>query len=210
MNLTEMRAVVRRDLHDEDAANYRWTDDEIDRHIAHALKDYSEAIPREEIASIATVSGSRNIDISALSDRVMLEAVEYPIGKFPKQYQRFALWENTVTLLGNNIPDGSNANIYYGKLHTLDVAASTIPAWHEDLIASGACGYAAMEWSVYAINSVNTGGVQTGSDFSKWGKAKLDLFKKELRRLGRNNRIRVRSLYRPDTQVVNQTTDFGP
>ena len=25
MNLTDMRVIVRRDLHDEDAANYRWT-----------------------------------------------------------------------------------------------------------------------------------------------------------------------------------------
>ncbi len=34
MNLTEMRTIVRRDLHDEDAANYCWTNDELDRHIA--------------------------------------------------------------------------------------------------------------------------------------------------------------------------------
>ena len=33
MNLSEMRTIVRRDLHDEDAGNYRWTDDELDRHI---------------------------------------------------------------------------------------------------------------------------------------------------------------------------------
>ena len=44
MNLSEMRAIVRRDLHDEDANNYRWTDDELNRHIAHAVKDFS--LPR--------------------------------------------------------------------------------------------------------------------------------------------------------------------
>jgi len=31
MNLMDMRAIVRRDLHDEDANNYRWTNDELDR-----------------------------------------------------------------------------------------------------------------------------------------------------------------------------------
>ena len=36
MNLTDMKTIVRRDLHDEDDTNYRWTDDELDRHIAHA------------------------------------------------------------------------------------------------------------------------------------------------------------------------------
>ena len=54
MNLIDMRAIVRRDLHDEDANNYRWTNDELDRHIAHAMKDYSEAIPYEEKAIKAT------------------------------------------------------------------------------------------------------------------------------------------------------------
>ena len=36
MNLSDMRAIVRRDLHDENSGSYRWTNDEIDRHIAHA------------------------------------------------------------------------------------------------------------------------------------------------------------------------------
>jgi hypothetical protein len=56
-----MRAIVRRDLHDEDAANYRWTNDELDRHIAHAVKDFSEAIPYEQKTTIATTAGSREI-----------------------------------------------------------------------------------------------------------------------------------------------------
>lgn len=205
-----MRAIVRRDLHDEDAANYRWTNDEIDRHILHAVKDYSEAVPLEQIASVATISGSRDINISALTDRVTIEAVEFPVDKFLKKYQRYSLWGDTVTLLGNEVPDGSNANIYHGKLHTLGVSASTIPAWHEDLIASGACGYAAHEWAIHAINRVNTGGTQTHDEFLKWGSVKLDLFKRELKRLGRKNRVRVRSLYNTDVEIVNQSSDFGP
>ena len=50
MNLGDMRTIVRRDLHDEDAANYRWTDDELDRHIAHAVKDFSEYLPYQQKA----------------------------------------------------------------------------------------------------------------------------------------------------------------
>jgi len=127
MTLTEMRATVRRDLHDEDEANYRWTNDELDRHIAHAVNEFSQAIPYEQKATIATTSGSREIDISSVTDRIMVEAVEYPVDKFPKRYQRFSLWSETLTLLGAEVPDGSNAYIYYGKLHTLDDATSTIP-----------------------------------------------------------------------------------
>ena len=62
MNLSEMRAIVRRDLHDEDDGNYCWTNNELDRHIAHAVKGFSEAIPLEQEATKATTSGSREID----------------------------------------------------------------------------------------------------------------------------------------------------
>ena len=209
MNLTEMRTIVRRDLHDEDAQNYRWTNDELDRHITHAVKDFSEAIPYEQKAVKATTSGSREIDISTITDRIMVEAVEYPVDEFPKRYQRFALWADILTLLGDEIADGSNAYIYYGKLHALG-ESSTIPAMHEDLIAAGAGGYAAVEWAVYAINRVNVGGTLTPGEFLAWGREKLSYFRRELNRLGRRNRVRIRSLYKPYYPVVSKSTDYGP
>jgi len=210
MNLTEMRAIVRRDLHDEDANNYRWTDDELDRHIAHAVKDFSEYLPYEQKATKATTSGSREIDISNLSDRVMVAAVEYPVDNFPKRYQRFSLWGDTLTILGDEIPDGSNAYIYYGKVHTLSAESSTIPAQHEDLITAGTAGYAAVEWAAYAINRVNVGGGITPREFLTWGNERLSYFKQEIKRLGRRNRVRARSLYKPYYPVVSKSTDYGP
>lgn len=210
MNLGDMRTIVRRDLHDEDAANYRWTDDELDRHIAHAVKDFSEYLPYQQKATKATTADSREIDVSTITDRVVIEAVEYPVDQFPKRYQRFSLWGDTLTLLGDEIPDGSNADIYYGKLHTLDATSSTIPAMYEDLIAAGAGGYAAVEWTVYAINQVNVGGPLTPRDFLTWGREKLDYFKAELKRLGRKNRVRIRSLYQPYYPPVSKSTDYGP
>ncbi len=210
MNLGDMRTIVRRDLHDENAENYRWTNDELDRHIAHAVKDLSEAIPCEQKATKATASGSREIDVSSITDRVMVQAVEYPVDQFPGRFQRFALWGDTVTLLGPEIPDGSNAYIYYGKLHTLDVSASTIASPHEDLVAAGACGYAAVEWAVYAINRVNVGGTRTPEELLSWGRERLAFLRRELRRLGRRNRVRVRSLYASYYSPVSESTDYGP
>jgi len=210
MNLTEMRTIVRRDLKDEDASNYRWTNDELDRHIAHAVKEFSEAIPYEQRATKATTSGSRELDISSITGRIMVEAVEYPVDKFPKRYQPFALWGDMLTTLGDEVPDGSNAYIYYGKLHTLDASVSTIPPQFEELIALGAEGYAAVEWAVYATNRVNVGGTATTDEFLKWGDEKLRYFRAELKRLGRRNRIRVRSLYKPYYPPVSKTADYGP
>lgn len=195
MNLVDMRVIVRRDLHDEDAGNYRWTTDEIDRHIAHAVKDFSEAVPLEQKGTLATSDGSREIDISSLIDRIMLQAVEYPIGEFPKRYQRFSLWNDKVTLLGDLIPDGSNASFYYGKLHTLAVGSSTLPTMHEDLISLGATGYAAVEYAAYAIDRVSVGGTITPVHALSWGKDRLYQFRAELKRLGRKNKVRVKALY---------------
>ncbi len=210
MNLTEMRTIVRRDLHDEDAANYRWTDDELDRHIAHAVKDFSEYLPCEQRATKATTSGSRELDISTITDRIMVEAVEYPVAQFPRRYQPFALWGDTLTILGDEVPDGSNACIYYGKLHTLDATGSTIPTHREELIATGAEGYAAVEWATYAINRINVGGTTTSRDFLAWGNEKLKFFTSELKRLGRRNRVRLRSLYKPYVPPMSKSTDYGP
>ena len=210
MNLTDMRVIVRRDLHDEDADNYRWTDDEVNRHIDRAVKEFSEHVPYEQKATKATTSGSRELDISTITNRVMVQAVEYQVDKFPKKYQPFALWGDTLTILGDEVPDGSNAYIYYGKLHTLDVSGSTIPAKLEDLIAAGACGFAAVEWAVYATNRVNVGGTVTPKEFLAWGNQKLDYFRRELKRLGRRSRIRARSLYRPYYPAVSKSTDYGP
>mgnify|MGYP001119855502 CR=1 FL=1 len=196
MDINTMRNIVRRDLKDEDEENYRWSDDELDRHIAHAVKEFSEAVPLPAKATLPTTPDSRVIDISPLTDRVMVEAVEYPVDEFPPCYQKFALWGHALTLFGDEVPDGSNCNVYYGILHTLDAEESTIPTKHEDLVAIGAEGYAAVEWASYAINRVSVGGDRTPMDFLNWGNERLKEFKSELKRLGRRNKVRIRQLYR--------------
>ena len=210
MNLTEMKTIVRRDLHDEDSENYRWTDDELERHIARAVKEFSGASPCEQKTIKSTTAGSRDIDISTITERVSVEAVEYPAGNYPPVYQRFSLWGDILTLLSDEVPDGSDAYIYYGKLHTLDSSTSTVPAAGEDLVAVGACGYAAVEWAIYAVNRVNTGGLNTPEEFLTWGRKKLSYFRRELKKLGNKHRVRISSLYRPYHLPVSQSTDFGP
>lgn len=210
MNLTEMRAIVRRELRDEDAANYRWSNDELDRHITHAVRDFSEAIPLQQKATKATTAGSRELDISSLSDRIMVEALEYPVDKFPRRYQRISLWGDTLTILGDEVPDGSNAYVYYGKLHTLNAQSSTISSKFEDLVACGAEGYAAVAWAVYATNRVSVGGDKSAADFLKWGRERLRFFRAELKRLGRQNRVIIRQLYAPYYLPVSKSTDYGP
>jgi hypothetical protein len=140
----------------------------------------------------------------------MVEAIEYPVDKFPREFQRFSLWADILTLLGDKVPDGEDAYIYYGSLHTLDATTSTIPARLEDIVAGGACGYAAVEWAAFAINRVNVGGTITAEEFLNWGREKLSYFRQELKRLGRRNRARINQLYKPGGPVVSKATDYGP
>jgi hypothetical protein len=127
----------------------------------------------------------------------MLTAVEYPAGRDPACYQRFAVWQEVLTILSPAVPDGSDCCLYYGRLHTLDGSTSTIPARYEDLVAAGACGYAAVQLAGSLINRVNTGGSGTAGELVGWGEEKLAFFRAELKRLGRNHCLRVGQLYTP-------------
>jgi hypothetical protein len=210
MNLTEMISLVRKDLHDEDEANYRWTDDELTRHIGRAVGELSESLPLPAKAALPTTEGSSELDISGLSDRIMVAAVEYPLESVPPDYQQFSIWGDTLTILSGTQPDGSNCAIYYGAKHTLDDNSSTLPQKYENLVADGACGYAATELAVYTINKVNTGGAVAPGELLEWGNQKLKFFRQELKRLGRRNRIRINSFYPPYYPFVYKATDPGP
>lgn len=210
MDQAEMRTLVRRDLHDEDAGSYRWSDEDLDRHIDRAVRELSQAIPQEKTATLATTAGSREIDISSLADRVLVRAAEYPVDRFPVSYQRFAIWANTLTLLGDTLPDGSDCRIYYGSLHTLDASTSTIPAGLEDLVALGAAGYALVQRAAFAVNRVNLGGTDTPRHFRDEGQSRISQFRKELKRFGRGGRVRGARLYTPARGIRGPSTDPGP
>ncbi len=195
MNLADMIALVRIDLHDEESGNYSWTDDELSRHINRAVRELSEKIPLPAKATLPTTAGSRELDISGLNDRIMVEAVEYPLGFSPASYQRFSIWGNTLTIISGDEPDGSNCYVYYGTLHTLDVDGSTVPVKYEDIIATGACGYAAIEGAAGAINRINVGGTMTPAEFRLWGSEQLGIFQERIKQLGRRHRVRSQQLF---------------
>lgn len=209
MNLSEMRARVRKDLRDDDAG--RWSDDELDRHISHALRELSLAAPLEAKATLTTSGGSRELSLATLTDLVGVEAAEYPVGNYPPSYIRFSVWAGTLTLLVDEAPgSGEDVNIYYGKLHTLDVSTSTLPASLEDVAAIGAAAYAAIEWASYATNRVNVGGETTWRNYLVWGQDRLAAFAQRLARHARKNVVRCRQLYTPCESPASQGTDWGP
>src|SRR6266508_2365258 len=209
--IADIRARVRKDLHDEDSLNYRWTDGQLDRHVQHTVRQFSLALPLEAKSTLATAAANRDLSISTLADLVAIEAVEYPVGEFPPSYVRYSVWLGTLTLLIDKTPEAAESvNVYWTKLHTIDGTSSTVPARFEDVIAAGAAGYAALEWASFSTNRVNVGGRDVWREYLAWGQERLAAFQRSLARHGRRNAIRARRLYAPAVPPVDQSTVTGP
>ena len=152
-----------------------------------------------------TTPDSREISLTSLADRLVVEAVEYPVDQYPATYVPFSLWGDTLTLLVDSAPiSAQDVNVFYGKLHTLDDGGSTLAAALEDIVATGAAGYAALEWASFATNRVNTGGSETWRDYLIWGEQRLAAFSAALARHGHRSAVRVRRLYTPALSMEAQ------
>lgn len=136
--------------------------------------------------------------MAALSDRVGIDSVEYPVGLYPPSRPPFSLWGDTLTIELDAAPRGGEAvTVHYSKLHTLDAQGSTLPAALEDLLATGAGAYAALEWASFAVNRVNVGGAETWSHYHVWAQERLAAFARGLARHGRARRARSGVLASP-------------
>jgi hypothetical protein len=192
MNLTEMRTRVREDLQDTDAANYRWTNDEVDGAIQRVVREFSLAYPQMESTDIATTDGSREIDISTLSGLIAIMSVEFPIGEGPACCQRVELWKTTLYMQDKG--NGDDARVRWYKDHTL-ATSSTIPTQFEEIIVLGATGYLAASASAYTIDRASIAGKWATINFLKWGQERLERYEKKLKAINRNNRIITREFY---------------
>jgi len=191
MTLTEMRARVREDLQDTDAANYRWTDDEIDGAIERVVREFSLAYPLQQQDDIATTEDSNELDISSLTKLLKVYSLEFPLGHYPPYYQKFTQY--MAALYMEELGDGSDARVRWGKQHTLDAASSTIPEQFEELIVLGATGYLATSASVYTVDRATIAGRHATINFGKWGQQRLDRYEKKLKAI--TSRVTTRELY---------------
>ncbi|MGA7676903.1 MAG: hypothetical protein WCA51_00805 [Dehalococcoidia bacterium] len=195
MNLSDMRTLVRRDLKDEDASNYRWQDNEIDRAIGRAVAELSRYCPREMKTTIATVAGSRQIDISSLTDKVSVDKIEFPADEHPRSFQHFSIYQDTLTLIGDVEGDGEDCYVFWSKVHTLDGSTSTIRAYLEDVLALGATAYAVLAQTQYRVDVAGHGGEQADRDYQSWGAAMLKEFKAQLKRFGKGRKLKISQFY---------------
>ncbi len=187
--LSAIRDRVRSDLRDLDTDAARWSDAELTRHLTRALADVSLAAPLEGTTTIATTAGSREISTSVLPGFLELASVEYPAGSFPPRRVPFSVWAGTITLDLDSPPKGERARLRYLARHTLDDAGSTLPEALEEVLATGAAGYAAIARAASAIDRLNAG-EDVAERFRAWGEARLRTFRAQLREHGRPRPVR--------------------
>jgi len=186
-----MRALVRRDLKDEDSSDYRWTDDEIDRAIEKAVLEYSEYCPLQVRSSVATVDDDQNVDISALTNRIDIIKVVHPIDEQPYQSRRFSVWADILTFLDGYYGDAANCYVYWLQKHTLSTT-STVPTAHDGIIALGAAAFAISAQAQYTVEQGTVLGPKVNKDYNYWAKEKFAQFYGKLEKIKTYNTKRLK------------------
>jgi len=191
MNLVEMRARAREDLQDEDPADYHWTDDQIDGAIRRAVAEYSAAAPLQQQTDLATTADNVELDISTLTDLLMIESIEFPIDQHPPYMQRFNMWAGRVFMVDEG--DGDSARVRWLQAHTVAAGSSTVPTKHDEVLILGATGYLAMSASAYTVDRASIAGRYGTMNYRAWGKERLARYDTALSDLSR--RVTSRTLY---------------
>lgn len=201
--LATLRATLQIILDDAGAAF--WTTAELDQHIQDALLDLSRAVPQEKKTTIATVSGNRDLDISSLTDRYRIRAVEYKTGNWPRTFVNFSLWIDTLTFLDEE-PDGADADIYWEAPHVLN-GTNTLPAHHDRTLLFGAAAFACDQQQADASNQLTTGGKSTTRD---WASLARHFRSRYEQRKNEARGIRTGRMFTTNEPLPSQSSDPGP
>ncbi|MBN1368845.1 MAG: hypothetical protein JW954_01245 [Dehalococcoidaceae bacterium] len=195
-NLEEYRDLVRQMLGDSDEANPVYENGFLDSHIKHALEIYSRYLPRQASSDVATTPGSFAISLAGIEANASVTGVEYPTDLNPPCLVPFQIWEDSLTLLEGELPDGGCARLFYTLPHQVDELGSTIPENHVHLNATGAAALVAFREAVESVNRVNTGGTGTAGKYLEWAGRRLDWYTATLKKLARHRTLKTGRLYR--------------
>ncbi len=181
--LTSLRADVRRDLRDVEAGAYKWSDEELDRHITRALADYTRVAPLVG-AVVRAAEESATYDLGAVAGWLWCEMVESPLDQTPRARLSFEeLTPGAVHLLEPALPPvGQDVRFWYAGQHTLDAATCTVPYEDESTLTLGAVAYALLAYADHSIGRANASWWDPRG-YRELGLARLGQFRAELERL---------------------------
>lgn len=190
----------------DDATAAFWTTAELDEHLQRALRDLSHHIPLEKKNTLATVASNRELSIATLVPRIAIVAVEYKTGTWPKTFQPFTVWADTLTFTGDTVPDGANADVYWHGQHTIN-GTKTLPEDQDETLLFGAAAFACDQQAADATNQLTAGGPATPRD---WRSLAAHFRGRYEARLRPRRGIRTHGMFAPADPLPTQDTDPGP
>ncbi len=184
--LSAVRDIVRQRLRDEFVSGLalEWEDDELDLLIFDCISEISKRSPYEVKETLTTTAGSRDLDISSITNLLSVEEIEYKVGSTPKNMRSCSVFADILTMDINTSPGADeNVYLYCHKFHQLTDTSSTLKPELEDILVLGVCAKAAISKARTLINKINTGGAKTPTEMQAWGATQLALFDRELLRI---------------------------
>jgi len=145
--LSAIRGTARQFLRDEYTGNdYEFADDELDLHINEVLVEISQERPYEVRETVVS-DGTKEVDISAITDLLEAEKAECPTGSDPPDFRDVSVFGNTLRINVATAPtSGDDVYLYCHKVHSLTESASTLNPALEKVLAEGVVAKAAQAW----------------------------------------------------------------
>lgn len=166
----EVRGRARAELNDIGVATL-WSNAQLDRWLAEAIRDYGRALPRQATATLVTVAGQAAYPLPADWDGGPLLLVEHPAGRFrqevataggdvaeeaallepippARQPYRYEVFAGQIWLRPAPAASGESVAVWYTATYPLPAAdeeALATPAADDDLLVWFICGRA-LRW----------------------------------------------------------------
>jgi len=152
--LSQVRTLVRQLLNDEMVPGQEtdFADDEIDVHIWQVIQEISMVRPRIVWETKQTTAASREIDISSITDLLLVNKAEWRVGTTPPDYRNVIVKDSSTIILDIlTVPSAAETvSLECHKLHSLTEEDSTLDAQAEHCLLLGASAKVGLAW----INTV--------------------------------------------------------
>lgn len=152
-----------------DSGSLIWSDAEIDQGLRQALSEYSAALPCSQETVLELPGEGWEVALDGLEGLLRVLDCRYPFDSSlssaaqpANQALSWRLWWDDarpvleLRTVGGRVPQaGEEIRLWYSKPHTIQdldgAAASSVLAGHEQLLVSGAAGYAALQRVIHNL-----------------------------------------------------------
>ncbi len=187
VDISTLRALLALDLGDVEGST--WTEDELDRALEKALREYNLWLPMRQEVVLTLEEDGRQVDLCALEGLLGVERVWFPYEEdaWPAQWCPFECIGPALTILTQAAPQaGQQLRLTYWAAHGIaglsGAKTTSMPAEDLELLLLGAAGCAALERSRSAVGTINVSGY-TPVHWAEWAKSRLEEFQRRLREL---------------------------